>query len=77
MTIHSATDHGFHADPPSRGVERGDIFRLRSAEALYDVRVSREHRDAGYWEVVFLNGPRQGAIHVMHDRDILAALHTA
>jgi hypothetical protein len=47
-------------------------FSHNSAEALYDMTVLRTHRDAGYWECVFLNGPRKGGIWVRSEIDILA-----
>jgi hypothetical protein len=77
MTIYNPTDHGFYAESAPIQVHKGDVFRLRTAEALYDVAVYRTHRDAGYWEVEFLNGPRVGAIDVMSERKIIDALRAA
>lgn len=79
MTIHSATDHGFTTLPADRCVRKGDLFRLPSAEGLtyplvpYEMRVLREHRDYGYWEVVFESGghpARHRSITVMSESDI-------
>lgn len=52
-------------------VQAGLEFQHTSAEALYEMRVLRPHRDFGFWECVFLNGPRKGAIWVRSERGIL------
>lgn len=53
MTINSAADHGYTMEPPVRTVRIGDIFRMRCALGVYERRVLRPHRDAGYYETVF------------------------
>lgn len=75
MSIHSATDHGFVRSPIV--VHAGDTFRRNSAMGIYESRVARRHRDAGYWETVIISGGHPalvGSIQVVAETDILAAM---
>ncbi len=53
--INSATDFGYNQPfPPAREVRIGDTFRMKCALGIYESRVLRRHRDAGYYETVFV-----------------------
>ena len=87
MTIHSAADHGYsQPTPPVRDVRAGDTFRQRCDLGVYESRVLRPHRDAGYYETVFdhwvtdVPAFRQGfvgTIEIMATTAILAAMNAA
>lgn len=71
MTINSATDHGYNTDWSIK-VAPGLVVRHLSAEGNCKMRVVRRHRDFGYWECVWLDGPRERGIWIRSERDILA-----
>jgi hypothetical protein len=68
--MNSATDHGYNADFTIK-VQPGLEYRHLSAEGNHAMKVHRAHRDVGYWECVFLEGPRERAIWVRSGCDIL------
>jgi hypothetical protein len=69
--MNSAVDHGYAADWSVK-VEAGLEFRHLSAEGNSRMRVLRAHRDVGYWECVWLDGPRERGIWIRGEKDILA-----
>ena len=86
MTIYNAADYGYanSGDDPviCRKVDIGDVFRLDCALGVYECRVLRPHRDAGYFETVFVRWVTEvpafrrgfvGSIEVMSRENIIAA----
>lgn len=69
--MHSATDHGYGADW-SIQIVPGLVVRHLSAEGNNQLRVVRRHRDFGFWECVWVDGPRERGIWVCSEREILA-----
>ena len=74
--INSATDHGYNTDWSIK-VEPGLKVLHVSAEGMHEIKVLRRHRDSGYWECVFLNGPRERSIWVRSAKDILKDAYQA
>jgi len=80
MAIHNAPDFGY-SPKPAPDVRIGDLFRQRCAIGVSEHRVVRRHRDAGYFETVFVRWvtapdhscrhSARGSIEVRARRDIL------
>ena len=60
-----------HEKTPAYKVAPGFKVRHLSAEGNSELRVLRRHRDYGYWECVWLDGPRERGIWVRSENDIL------
>jgi hypothetical protein len=53
-------------------VERGLLFRHRSAEGWDEMRVVHRDTESGYWVCAFNDGPRREAVWVRSEREIQA-----
>lgn len=69
--MNNASDHGYCVDWSIK-VAPGLVFRHMSAEGIHKARVVRRHRDHGYWECVWLSGPRTNGIWIRRAKEILA-----
>lgn len=74
--MHNAIDHGYSTDWTIK-VCPGLKILHRSAEGTFWLTVQRTHRDHGYWECVWAEGPRQGSYWVRSEQAILADAYTA
>jgi len=87
MAINSASDHGYSAEPRPLDVHINDLFRVRCALGISERRVLRPHRDAGYFETVFVRWVTEpdhlcrhsakGSIEIMSRSAVIAALAAA